>query len=241
MRVHGDTVGVLSVSSCQRGKLFQNRQLAEQITKHIGLALANLKLREAIKNQSFYDPLTKLYHRRYLEESLEREIQKSERNPQHLGIILFRIHCCHNRHHEPYIEPKDENSSPPHPSSGVPHPYFPDRLSQAASDFLLRKIGLFLKSQLRASDIACRYGSEEFMVLLTETPLAFTQKRAEQLRQAIKQLNLQYRNQPLGSMTISGGVASFSQHGLTGKELIRAAQAALLSAEELGGDRIVTY
>ncbi|HAG84237.1 MAG TPA: GGDEF domain-containing protein [Cyanobacteria bacterium UBA12227] len=215
MMAHGETVGVLSVSSLKRGQISETRHLAEKVAKHLGLALANLKLRETLKNQSLRDPLTKLYNRSYLEESLEREIRKAERRPQPLGIILLHI---------------DRFGS------------LQQRFGQAASDFLLREIGLFLPTQIRSSDIACRYSGEEFLLLLPEAPLSVTQQRAEQVRQGIKQLNLQYRGKPLGPITISGGVANFnfSEHRLSAKEAIQIAHTALNHAQEVGGDRIVT-
>jgi diguanylate cyclase (GGDEF)-like protein len=172
-----------------------------------------LKLRESLKNQSLRDPLTKLYNRRYLEESLEREIRRSERYPKPLGIILIDI---------------DQFKR------------FNETFGHTAGDLLLREIGIFLPSQIRASDIACRYGGEEFLLMLPEASLETTKRRAEQLRHNIKYLNIQYRHEILDSITISCGVASFSEHGLTGKAVIQAASAALHLAKSQGGDRIVT-
>ncbi|MCA1993064.1 MAG: sensor domain-containing diguanylate cyclase, partial [Coleofasciculus sp. S288] len=157
--VQGETLGVLYVGSLERGGIAETRQLAVTVAKHISLALANLKLRDTLNNQSLRDPLTKLYNRRYLEESLEREIRRSERHHQPLGLILIDIN-----HFE----------------------YFNETFGHAAGDFLLREIGRFLPKQIRASDIACRYGGEEFLLLLPETSLETTYERAEQLRQNIK-------------------------------------------------------
>lgn len=213
MIVQGETLGVLYISSLYRGRISQTKQLAACVAKHIGLALANLKLRESLQNQSFRDPLTKLYNRRYLEESLEREILRSERHSQPLGIILVEIDHFNRLN---------------------------DTLGSAVGESLLREMGLFLPSQLRNSDMACRYRGEEFLLLLPEASLEITQQRAEQLRQNIKQLNIEYSRQTLHSITISCGVASFSEHGLTGKALIRAATKALNLAKEQGCDRLVT-
>lgn len=212
MLVHGETVGLLSVSSLKRGQISQTLQLAEKVAKHIGLALANLKLRETLKNQSLRDPVTKLYNRNYLEESLDREIRKLQRRPQPLGLIMLHIDRCD---------------------------YFYQRFGQRGSDFLLREIGMFLPTQIRTSDIACRYGGEEFLLLLPEAPLLVTQQRAEQLRQGIKELNLQYRGQPLGLITVSIGVVNLSSHHLSAKEVIQTAKVALERARELGGDQVV--
>ncbi|HEY9633322.1 MAG TPA: sensor domain-containing diguanylate cyclase [Coleofasciculaceae cyanobacterium] len=213
MMAHGETVGVLSISSLHRGEITTIKQLALKVAKYIGLALANLKLRESINNQSLRDPLTKLYNRRYLEESLEREIRRSERHLQPLGIIMLDIdHFMHLN----------------------------ETFGYEASDFLLREIGMFLQNKIRRSDIACRYRHEGFLLMLPETPLEVTQQRAEQLRQQIKQLNIQYRRQTFDSITISCGVASFPESALTGKEVIQAADVALNCAKEQGSDRVVT-
>jgi diguanylate cyclase (GGDEF)-like protein len=213
MMAQGEALGVLYVSTLHRGRITEIKPLALTVAKHIGLALANLKLRETLKNQSLRDPLTKLYNRRYLEESLEREIRRSERCPQPLGIILISV----------------DNFD-----------LFNDSFGHAASDLLLREMGMFLPSQIRASDIACRYRGEEFLLLLPEASLEITQQRAEQLRQNIKYLNIQYRRQTLDSITISCGIAGFSEHGMTGKAVIQAADAALNCAKAQGGDRVVT-
>jgi diguanylate cyclase (GGDEF)-like protein len=214
MMAYGETLGVLYVGSLKRGQISETKKLAVSVAKYIGLALANLKLRETIKNQSFRDPLTKLYNRRYFEESLEREIRRCERRPQSLGIILLRVD---------YFDG------------------FTNKFGYLAGDLLLREMGLFVPSQIRASDIACRYRGEEFLLLLPETSLETTQQRAEQLRQNIKLLSIQYQCQTLDAITISCGVASFCEHGLTGKALIQSANVALNCARAQGGDRTVVY
>jgi diguanylate cyclase (GGDEF)-like protein len=213
MMAHGETLGVLYVGSLYRGRITQIKQLAVTVAKYISLALANLKLRDTLNHLRLYDPLTKLYNRRYLEEALEREIQRSGRQRLPLGIILLHV---------------DRFGS------------FSDRFGHTVGDFLLREMGLFLPSQICASDLAGRYGGEEFLILLSEASLETTQQRAEQLRQNIKQLHFEYQGQALGSITISCGVASFSEHGLTAKTLLQAASAALNHAQEQGCDRVAT-
>jgi diguanylate cyclase (GGDEF)-like protein len=212
MTVHGEPLGVLYIGSLHRGRITETKQLAVSVAKQIGLALANLKLRETLNNHSLRDPLTKLYNRHYLEESLEREIRKAERHPQSLGIILLNVD---------HVERIN------------------DQFGYEAGDFLLREIGKFLPKQIRASDIACRYRSKQFLLLLSEASLKNTQQRAKQLRESIKQLNLAYKNQSLGTLSISCGVASFAEHGVTGKAIIQAASAALNRAKRQGRDRVV--
>lgn len=205
MRAHGETLGVLYIGSLHRGRISQIKPLAEAVAKHISLALANLKLRDTLNYLRLHDPLTNLYNRHYLEQSLEREIQRAAQQKVHVGIILLQV-----AHFESFY----------------------NRFGHTASDFLLREIGLFLPSQIRASDIACRYGGQEFLIVLPEASLETTQQQAEQLRQKIQQMHFAYQGQALGSVTISCGVSSFSEHGLTVKALLRAANAALNHAKE---------
>jgi diguanylate cyclase (GGDEF)-like protein len=212
MIAHGETLGILYVSSLQRGQIVQIKQQALTVARHIGLALANLKLRETLQSQSLRDPVTKLFNRRYLEESLEREIRRAERHPQSLGLILLEV----DRFEQ-----------------------FTDKFGLVAGDLLLREMGMFLLTHIRASDIACRYGGEKFLLLLPEASLEVTHHRAEQLRQNIKYLKIEYKRQILNSVTMSCGVASFSEHGLTGKAVIQAASRALNHAKTQGCDRVV--
>lgn len=212
---HGEPLGVLYIGSLQRGRIFAVQQLAARVAKHIGLALANLKLRETLKSQSLRDPLTKLYNRRYLEESLEREIHRTKRSQQPLGIILLAIDRFEA------IEQK---------------------LGHAAGELLLREIGLFLPNQIRSSDIACRYRGEEFLLLLPEASEAATQHRGQQIRENVKHLALQYKAQRLDGITLSGGIASISaEQDLTGRQVLRGLSAALSQAQAEGCDRLSTY
>jgi diguanylate cyclase (GGDEF)-like protein len=213
MKAHGEIVGVLHIGSLYRGRISQVKELAVSVAKYISLALANLKLRDTLNHLRLHDPLTTLYNRRYLEEYLEREIQRSVRENLPLGIILLHI---------------DRFAR------------FNDKLGHAAGDLLLREMGMFLPKQIRSSDLACRYRGEEFLILLPEASLQMTQQRAEQLRQNIKHLSVEYKGKALNSLTLSCGVASFSEHGRTAKALLQSADAALNQAREQGCDRIVT-
>ncbi|MEW6492784.1 MAG: sensor domain-containing diguanylate cyclase [Cyanobacteriota bacterium] len=213
MMAHGETLGIFYVGSLHRGGIAPIKPLAVSVAKYISLALANLKLRDTLNHLRLRDPLTTLYNRRYLEQSLEREIQRSGRQKLPVGVILLHIDRFEHFH---------------------------DQLGYAASDCLLREIGMFLSRQIRASDMACRYRGKEFLLVLPEASLETTQQQAETLRQNIKQLNIEYNHQTFGAITISCGVASFSEHGLTSKAVLRAADAAMKLAQEQGCDRIVT-
>ena len=115
---------------------------------------------------------------------------------------------------------------------------FNDTFGHEAGDSVLQELGRFLLKYVRGSDIACRYGGEEFILILPEGSLDITSKRAEQLREEIKHLHLKYRHEPLGQITLSLGVASFPEHGLTGQNVIREADAALYRAKREGRDAV---
>lgn len=213
MMAQGEALGVLYLSSLEPGKLtLAKEQLAVTVAEHIGLALANLKLQEELKQQSIRDSLTGLYNRRYLEESLAREINRGLRLKQPLGVIMIDVDRF-KRYNDTY--------------------------GHEAGDVVLREIGTFLQEKVRGSDIACRYGGEELTLILPEATLETTLKRAEFLREGIKHLNLQYHHQQLGGITVSLGVAVFPEHGLTGESVIAAADAALYEAKKQGRDRVV--
>ena len=189
-----------------------HQRLAVSVAEHIALALANLKLQEMLRSQAIRDPLTGLFNRRYMEECLTQEVHRADRNQQSLGVIMLDID-----------EFKRLN----------------DTFGHDAGDALLRELGALLKANLRAGDVACRYGGEEFVFLLPESSLDDTRRRAEQLRQAVKRIHVLHRGQTLGPLILSLGVAAFPKHGETGEALIRAADAALYRAKNEGRDRVV--
>jgi diguanylate cyclase (GGDEF)-like protein len=116
---------------------------------------------------------------------------------------------------------------------------FNDTFGHPAGDAVLRELGRFLKAQTRGSDIACRYGGEEFTLILPECSLEATQRRAEQIREGAKHLAVQYHDQLLGAMTISLGVANYPDHGDSGEALLKLGDAALYLAKGQGRDRVV--
>lgn len=192
-----------------------NERLAVTLAEQVGLALINLKLREKLRNQAIRDPLTGLFNRRYMEETLEREILRAERGQHPLGVVMLDFDHFKN---------------------------FNDIFGHDAGDLLLRELGALLKMHIRGSDIACRYGGEEFVLILPETPFGIILQRVEALRFDIRQLNVQHRGQPVGTITVSGGVAMFPEHGADGETLLSAADRALYRAKAEGRDRVVaTY
>ncbi len=210
MIAQGEALGMLYLSSLESGTVIEAKhQLAITVAEHISLALANIKLRQKLEEQSIRDPLTGLFNRRYMEESLDREIQRCDRLQQSLGIIMLDVDHFKR---------------------------FNDIFGHEAGDSVLQELGQFLQKYVRGSDIACRYGGEEFTLILPEGSLAVTSKRAEQIRAGIKHLHLKYGHELLGQITLSLGVASFPEHGTTGQAVIRQADAALYRAKKEGRD-----
>jgi diguanylate cyclase (GGDEF)-like protein len=188
------------------------QRLAVTLAEHIALALANLNLRETLRDQSIRDPLTGLFNRRFMEESLERELRRAVRNNQSAAVVMMNID--HFKH-------------------------FNDTFGYQAGDTLLRALGDFLKKNTRGQDVACRSGGEEFTLVLSGASSEAALQRAEILREQFKQLNAQHRGQPLGVVSLSLGVAAFPEHGSTMQEILQAADQALYCAKEEGRDRVV--
>ena len=183
------------------------KRLIQTFAEQTALALANLRLRQKLHIQSIHDPLTGLFNRRYMQDSLERELRRSARGKKPLGLIMMDIDRFKK---------------------------FNDEFGHDAGDKLLVEFGQHIGKQFREYDIPCRYGGEEFMVLMPETPIEVAQKRAEQLRKSMKNLQLQYKGDMLGPVSLSLGVAVFPFHGQTPENLFRAADAALYQAKADG-------
>ena len=182
------------------------------VAEHIALSLANIKLRETLRNQAIRDPLTTLFNRRYLEETLERELHQAKRSENRIGIIMIDIDHFKK---------------------------FNDTYGHGAGDALLFSLGGFLKASIRGGDIPCRYGGEEFMLILLGASLEETGKRAEVIRQKIKKMEVAYEELVLPPITLSLGVACFPQNGATVTELLRSADNALYQAKAEGRDKVV--
>jgi diguanylate cyclase (GGDEF)-like protein len=206
----GRTIGLLHIS----GRIETAQVFAESVAEHIGLALSNIMLRSDLRQLSIHDPLTALYNRRYMEETLETEIRRSERKPRTIGVIMLDI---------------DHFKA------------FNDGFGHAAGDQMLRAIGGLVMSRLRAGDIACRFGGEELVMILPEASAEAATHRAEDLRASAKKLEVKHLDTPLGQVTISIGVAVYPANGATWQQVLAAADAALYKAKQDGRDRVVVY
>jgi diguanylate cyclase (GGDEF)-like protein len=116
---------------------------------------------------------------------------------------------------------------------------FNNTFGHQAGDALLQAFGELLRGGVRSEDIACRYGGEEFTLILPEAPVEVVTERAERLRKEIAELRVQQRGQTLGPVTVSFGLAMYPDHGRTGEALIHSADLALYRAKAEGRDRVV--
>ncbi len=213
MMAQGEIMGIFHLRKATTGSKEQIQdigQFATTVAEAMAMALANLKLRETLRNQAIRDGLTGLFNRRYLEETLERELSRGKRQGNPLGVIMLDLD-----HFKEYNDTYGHN----------------------AGDELLCALGQLIQDQVRREDIACRFGGEEFLLIMPGAPLEVALERANELNLSVKQL---HKNSPaLKPITISAGVAIFPDHGGNGKDVIRAADAALYRAKEEGRDRVV--
>jgi diguanylate cyclase (GGDEF)-like protein len=167
-----------------------------------------------INDTSFKDPVTGMFHYYHLYDVLSYELQRSSDQQKPVGVIVLNA----------------DNFK-----------QVSDRYGNNAGETLLRVLGTFLQMGIRSEDIACRYGEEEFILILPGASLIDTQRRAEVLCHGARQLHLQYDDQDINSLTVSVGVACFPQHGSSAKELIDAAAQAMLRASDEGQNRVVVH
>ena len=214
-----ETLGLLHIQVRRRavGKaraalLADRERLVQTLGKQVALALANIRLRATLREQSSRDPLTGLFNRRYMEESLDREIRRAAREGYGPGVLLADLDNF-----------KQLN----------------DAFGHAAGDAVLRQIGRYLSTSVRGEDIACRFGGEEFVVILFKASLDDASRRAEALRDGIKVGPVDDPDLLYPTATMSVGVAAYPEHGASTAELILAADSAMYLAKAQGRDRVV--
>lgn len=219
MVAQGNTVGVLhiefgtaAVPGQDQGTeiLRDSRQrLAMSVASQLALSLASLQLRETLREKSIRDPLTHLFNRRFLEESLDRELQVAARKKQALAVLFLDLDHFKR---------------------------FNDIFGHDAGDMVLQSIADLFRSFFRATDICCRYGGEEFAIVLPESSARDAATRADALRLEVKNMRLEYKKQTLGPITLSAGVAAFPEHGTTSAELLEVADQCLYQSKSRGRD-----
>jgi len=217
LAVQGETLGVLCImDNASRKDVHQLglQQLAVTIGETIKLALSNLALRDELRQQAIHDALTNLFNRRYLDETLPRELHLAQRRHAPLSVVMLDL-------------------------DGFKQ--FNDSFGHGPGDALLHRFGRALREQLRKSDISCRYGGDEFLVVMPDSSIGSTLERLEQIRIFLTSLQIRYDEQTLGMVTLSVGIAQSPEHGTTASELLQAADKAMYAAKKAGGNRTVIY
>jgi diguanylate cyclase (GGDEF)-like protein len=226
MLAQGDVFGILHLQKRTSAKLSRSKpslddtsadisidiqQLAVTMADFFSLALVNIQLRETLKHQATRDPLTGLFNRRYMEETLIREISRANRQGTPLGIIMLDLD--HFRR-------------------------FNNVFGHEAGDLALQEVGQFLQKNIRKEDIACRYGGEEFTLILPGASLEASKQRAEILRHNVQNLKINYKDKKLDNISFSLGVAIYPDHGQTQDDVIQAADEALYRAKHAGRKQV---
>lgn len=211
MMAHGESTGLVVLESDDTVLSADTQRLAVLVAERIGLALANLKLHEKLRNQAIRDPLTAMYNRRYFEETAARELLRAAENGSSVGVIMIDVDHFKQ---------------------------FNDTHGHEAGDAVLQRVGLVLQGHTRVEDVVCRYGGEEFVMLLPGLPGQAILRRAEELREAIRDLIVRFHGETLARITISCGVSAFPEQGRTCADLIDAADHALYRAKQSGRNRV---
>jgi diguanylate cyclase (GGDEF)-like protein len=215
----GDTLGIYHLqftngASSQvwdDGFRASQQSLASTVAGQIGLALANLRLRETLRDQSIRDPLTGLYNRRFMQESLDRELQRAKRKKRPLAIIFLDLDHFKR---------------------------FNDVFGHDAGDMVLRSLADVFRQHFRADDVICRYGGEEFAVILPESSAKDAGERANELRAVVKKVSLRHKGKILDRVTLSIGVSAFPENGSAPEDLLKVADDCLYQAKAKGRDRV---
>ncbi len=214
----GDTIGLLHLrpvkgeTATLTSHLEDYQRVSQVIAEQIALALSNLSLRDKLRSQAIRDPLTGLFNRRYMEETLDREIRRAARHGTPVSVVMFDIDHL-----------KQVN----------------DSFGHDAGDIILQNLGDLLMKAFRGEDVPCRYGGDEFTIVLPEATVSESFRRAEQFREAFKKMDFSLEGRHFGPLTLSIGIAAFPEHGATVERLLQTADAASYSAKIQGRDRVM--
>ncbi len=228
---HAEALGVLHLQvraapDASADAVLGDRQLLlETLARHVSLAVANIRLRTSLREQSSRDALTGLFNRRYLEETLDRELRRAMREHRSMGVLMADLDHF-----------KALN----------------DAFGHAAGDETLRRVGAYLAAAVRSEDIACRFGGEEFVIVLPGATIEDCRRRAEAIRAGVStapQAGSAAAHAVSTAHTVSAaiypgvtmsvGVAAYPEHGESSGELLLAADTAMYRAKALGRDRVV--
>jgi diguanylate cyclase (GGDEF)-like protein/PAS domain S-box-containing protein len=228
IKIGEEVVGVLSLQSDKVNSFNQeDLDVFVSAANQAGMALGKARLLEEsqqryteiaslqdqLREQAIRDSLTGLYNRRYLDETLEREIVRAKRDNQSVSLVIMDLD------HFKLVN---------------------DTYGHKTGDKILQMLSGFLQSQSRSSDVICRFGGEEFIVVLPNTSLETAAHRADQWRLAFQGLFIEHRGRKIHT-TISLGVAVYPDHGLQGEDILVKADTALYVAKQSGRNQVIIY
>ena len=213
LNILGESLGMLHIECADSAGLGdETDDLVQSMAENLTLSLSNIKLRQTLEYQSVRDPLTGAFNRRYMEETLRRELTRAARKKISLSIIMLDIDHFKK---------------------------FNDTFGHAAGDLVLTHLSSLLQNQVRGEDVVCRLGGEEFVMILPDAGLDVGLQRAEAIRAAVNAQRLEYNEHTLGTVTVSMGVSVYPEHGSSGDEILEKADKAMYRAKHRGRNCVV--
>ncbi|MBY6043251.1 sensor domain-containing diguanylate cyclase [Phaeobacter italicus] len=210
---HGETVGLmhLRAHSADCENFAANKKLARMCAEQISMAISNVQMRDQLHDQSVRDPLTGLFNRRHMTDSLRKGISRCQSQGSRLSLIAIDVDHFKK---------------------------FNDNHGHDAGDMVLRAVGSVLEQACDGDEVACRPGGEEFTLILPDTTPEDALTRAELVRQAVEEVTVRYGEKALPRVTISIGVSHYPSHGTMPQDLMRAADEALYEAKARGRNQV---
>jgi diguanylate cyclase (GGDEF)-like protein len=207
----GEVIGLLGVTAPPGAEALLEQAFVVTLAEQLGLGISNINLREMLRRQSTVDELTGLYNRRYFDEACRHELFRSERKRTPFALVMIDLDHFKRMN---------------------------DSYGHDAGDLVLREVAHCVHAGIRSSDIACRYGGEELVLLMPECDADASAHCADTIRRAIAALALHYRDLALPPVTASFGVAAWPAHGGDIEALLKAADRALYASKRAGRDRV---
>ncbi|QAX30256.1 sensor domain-containing diguanylate cyclase [Leisingera sp. NJS204] len=210
---HGETVGLMHLQAIKDEcpEFVSSKKLAQMCAEQISMAIANVRMRDQLHDQSVRDPLTGLFNRRHMTETLRKSINASQSSGQRLSIISIDVDHFKK---------------------------FNDNHGHDAGDMVLRAVGSVLEQACDGDEVACRPGGEEFTLIVPGASQEDVMTKAEMVRQAVEDVVVRYGEKALPRITISLGVAHYPAHGTMPQDLLRASDEALYDAKAKGRNQV---
>lgn len=212
---HGETLGIVNIAPDtleQKDLVRRREESVRQVAELTAMTVAALQLRQKLEHQSIRDPLTGLFNRHFMQVALDRELARSERSKNPLSVFMLDVDHFKQ---------------------------FNDRFGHATGDVVLKEIAQTFLAHLRTEDMICRYGGEEFTIILPDTPAEAAFFAAERIRKAVAELQVVCGPVTHSDLRISIGVALYPEDGTAAEDLLKKADAALYRAKNEGRNQVV--